>query len=285
MKTKIVSGIAIVMLSFFISCDSSNDGNDNNPTLTAKDIAVNSKIDVAIDDVVYIVEDQYTAQQSISNRSSTASKSILPTCATFTTVLVDGTWTRTIDFGSAGCTLPNGNVLKGKIIISFSNDFTSKSRTLSYRFVDFYHNGKLLQGNKSITYESKSTELLATEHPVMTFTVDMKITFDDGKVYSRTGTTVKETIEGNETPLNWEDNVFLVTGNSATSLLNGDTITTVITTPLRYITSCKLPFPVSGIVSITKNTSVGTLDFGDGKCDNLATLTIDGVTKDIILEK
>lgn len=282
MKTKIVSGIAIVMLSFFISCDSSNDGNDNNPTLTAKDIAVNSKIDVAIDDVVYIVEDQYTAQQSISNRSSTASKSILPTCATFTTVLVDGTWTRTIDFGSAGCTLPNGNVLKGKIIISFSNDFTSKSRTLSYRFVDFYHNGKLLQGNKSITYESKSTELLATEHPVMTFTVDMKITFDDGKVYSRTGTTVKETIEGNETPLNWEDNVFLVTGNSATSLANGDTVTTVITTPLRYITSCKLPFPVSGIVSITKNTSVGTLDFGDGKCDNLATLTIDGVTKDII---
>ena len=285
MKTKIVSGIAIVMLSFFISCDSSNDGNDNNPTLTAKDIAVNSKIDVAIDDVVYIVEDQYTAQQSISNRSSTASKSILPTCATFTTVLVDGTWTRTIDFGSAGCTLPNGNVLKGKIIISFSNDFTSKSRTLSYRFVDFYHNGKLLQGNKSITYESKSTELLATEHPVMAFTVDMKITFDDGKVYSRTGTTVKETIEGNETPLNWEDNVFLVTGNSATSLANGDTVTTVITTPLRYITSCKLPFPVSGIVSITKNTSVGTLDFGDGKCDNLATLTIDGVTKDIILEK
>ena len=208
MKTKIVSGIAIVMLSFFISCDSTNDGNDNNPALTAKDIAVNSKIDVAIDDVVYIVEDQYTAQQSISNRSSTASKSILPTCATFTTVLVDGTWTRTIDFGSAGCTLPNGNVLKGKIIISFSNDFTSKSRTLLYRFVDFYHNGKLLQGNKSITYESKSTELLATEHPVMTFTVDMKITFDDGKVYSRTGTTVKETIEGNETPLNWEDNVF-----------------------------------------------------------------------------
>ena len=285
MKTKIVSGIAIVMLSFFISCDSTNDGNDNNPALTAKDIAVNSKIDVAIDDVVYIVEDQYTAQQSISNRSSTASKSILPTCATFTTVLVDGTWTRTIDFGSAGCTLPNGNVLKGKIIISFSNDFTSKSRTLLYRFVDFYHNGKLLQGNKSITYESKSTELLATEHPVMTFTVDMKITFDDGKVYSRTGTTVKETIEGNETPLNWEDNVFLVTGNSATSLANGDTVTTVITTPLRYITSCKLPFPVSGIVSITKNTSVGTLDFGDGKCDNLATLTIDGVTKDIILEK
>ena len=30
MKTKIVSGIAIVMLSFFISCDSTNDGNDNN---------------------------------------------------------------------------------------------------------------------------------------------------------------------------------------------------------------------------------------------------------------
>lgn len=288
MKTKILSGMAFIMLSFFISCDSNNnDDKDPNtsPVLTTADVAIESKIDVAIDDVVFIVEDQYTVQQNSSNKSSATSKGFLPTCATITTVLADGIWTRTIDFGTEGCLLPNGNLIKGKIIISFSTDFTSPVRTISYTFVDFYHNNKLLQGNKTITYELKSTALQTEVHPVMTFTVDMKITFDDGKIFTRTGTLTKETVEGFGTPLIWDDNVYLVTGNSTTTLPDGDIIVKTITTPLRYVMTCNLPFPVSGIITITKNDSEGVLDFGTGACDNLATLTINGVTTEITLQK
>lgn len=289
MKTKILSGMAFIMLSFFISCDSNNNNDDNDPNpspvLTTADVAIESKIDVAIDDVVFIVEDQYTAQQNSSNKSSATSKGFLPTCATITTVLADGIWTRTIDFGTEGCLLPNGNLVKGKIIISFSTDFISPIRTISYTFVDFYHNNKLLQGNKTITYELKSTALLTEVHPVMTFTVDMKITFDDGRIYTRTGTKIKETVEGYGTPLIWDDNVFLVTGNGTTTLPDGTIIVKTITTPLRYVMTCNLPFPVSGVVTITKNDSEGVLDFGTGACDNLATLTINGVTTEITLQK
>lgn len=288
MKTKILSGIAFIMLSFFISCDSNNNDDNNpdpDPVLTTADVAIESKIDVAIDDVVFIVEDQYTAQQNSSNISSATAKGFLPTCATITTVLADGIWTRTIDFGTEGCLLPNGNLVKGKIIITFSSDFNSPVRTISYTFVDFYHNNKLLQGNKTIAYELKSTALLTAVHPVMTFTVDMKITFDDGRIYIRTGTKVKETVEGYGTPLIWDDNVFLVTGNSTTTLPDGDIIVKTITTPLRYVMTCNLPFPVSGVVTITKNVSEGVLDFGTGACDNLATLTINGVTTEITLQK
>ncbi|MFV8368290.1 hypothetical protein [Flavobacterium sp. LB2R40] len=284
MKTKFLFITAFLSLSFFSSCDTS-EKIDDTTALSIKEITVDSKIDASVDDVMYIVEDQYSVQQSASNKSSVAIKSILPACTTITTVLVSGTWTRTIDFGSEGCALPNGNVLKGKIIISFSNDFTSMSRTLSYSFVNFYHNNKLLQGNKSINYSLKSTELLASIHPVSTFTVDMKITFDDGKTYTRTGTKIKEMIEGYNTPLSWEDNVFLVTGNGSTLLPNGTTISTLITAPLRYVMRCKLPFPVQGIIKITKNDSEGILDYGTGECDNLATITIGGVTKEIVLEK
>lgn len=288
MKTKILLGVAFLMLSLFISCDSNNnDDDDPNPTLalTTADVTNESKIDVAIDDVIFIVEDQYTAQQNSSNKSSAGFKGFLPTCASITTVLADGIWTRTIDFGTEGCLLPNGNLIKGKIIISFSSNFTSPIRTISYTFVDFYHNSKLLQGNKTISYELKSTTLLTAVHPVMTFTVDMKITFDDGKIYTRTGTKVKETVEGYGTPLIWDDNVFLVTGNSTTILPDGDSIVKIITTPLRYVMTCNLPFPVSGVVTITKNGSEGILDFGTGVCDNLATLTINGVTTEITLQK
>ncbi|MGO4906139.1 hypothetical protein [Flavobacterium sp. W20_MBD1_R3] len=288
MKTKILSGIACVLLGFFSSCDSNNnDENEPNPTLslTSEDVSIESKIDVAIDDVVFIVEDQYSAQQNSPNKSISTLKGFLPTCAAITTVLADGVWTRTIDFGTEGCLLPNGNIVKGKIIITFSSNFTSPVRTISYTFIDFYHNNKLLQGNKTIAYELKSTTLLTEVHPVMTFSVDMKITFDDGRIYARTGTKTKETVEGYGTPLIWDDNVFLVTGNSTTVLPDGEVIAKNITTPLRYVMSCNLPFPVSGIVSITKNDSEGILNFGNGTCDNLASLTINGITTEIVLQK
>jgi hypothetical protein len=288
MKTKILSGIACVLLGFFSSCDSNNnDENEPNPTLslTSEDVSIESKIDVAIDDVVFIVEDQYSAQQNSPNKSISTLKGFLPTCAKITTVLADGVWTRTIDFGTEGCLLPNRNIVKGKIIITFSSNFTSPVRTISYTFIDFYHNNKLLQGNKTIAYELKSTALLTEVHPVMTFSVDMKITFDDGRIYTRTGTKTKETIEGYGTPLIWDDNVFLVTGNSTTVLPDGEIIVKNITTPLRYVMSCNLPFPVSGVVSITKNDSEGILNFGNGTCDNLASLTINGITTEIVLQK
>jgi hypothetical protein len=49
--------------------------------------------------------------------------------------------------------------------------------------------------------------------------------------------------------------------------------------------ACRKPFPVSGTVSIIKNDATSILDFGNGECDNLATITIDGITKEIRLEK
>jgi hypothetical protein len=49
--------------------------------------------------------------------------------------------------------------------------------------------------------------------------------------------------------------------------------------------SCKMPFPVSGIVEILKNELKATLDYGQGECDNKATMTFKDVVKEIILKK
>ena len=46
-----------------------------------------------------------------------------------------------------------------------------------------------------------------------------------------------------------------------------------------------MPFPVSGVVENVKNDSKATLDYGNGDCDKLATITINGVTKEIVLKK
>jgi len=90
-----------------------------------------------VDDVSIIAEDQFDFQKSLVTKTSTGMKSMLPPCATVTFVLTNDTWIRTIDFGTQGCALPNGNILKGKIIISFSKNFTTPTRTISYTLEGF----------------------------------------------------------------------------------------------------------------------------------------------------
>jgi outer membrane murein-binding lipoprotein Lpp len=287
MKTRIFLLATLLSALFFIGCSSNEkaDVNATSQTITADDAVADSEIDATVDDVSLIAEDQFSVQQGLTAKTSTPFKSILPVCATVTTVLTNDTYTKTIDFGTDGCALPNGNIVKGKIIVSFSKTTTTSSRAISYSLVGFYHNGNLIEGNKTITREIKSTDLLAALHPVATHSIDVKITFADGKVYTRTGTRVREMIEGYDTLGDWEDNVFLVWGNHITTFPNGNQFTATIKTPLRIVLSCKKPFPVSGVITFTKNDKEATLDYGNGDCDVLATLTINGVTKEIKLRK
>lgn len=286
MKTKILLIATCITLSFFISCNSDDKTNDETAkTISNDEIITNSKIDASIEDVTNIAEDQFTAQQNSTNKPSGTIKNFLPSCAVITTILTNNTWTTTVDFGVEGCTLENGNSVKGKMIITFSNDFTAPTQTISYTFEGFYHNGKKLQGNKSIVRTRKSTALLLAQHPVTTAAIDMTITFDDGSVYIRKGSLTKEMIAGYDTWFNWEDNVFVVTGSGSTTFPNGDTFSAEITTPLEFKASCKTSIAVKGILSITKNGATAVIDYGNGDCNTLVTVTKDGVTEEIDLKK
>jgi outer membrane murein-binding lipoprotein Lpp len=286
MKSKILLFAVLLSITFFMGCNNEpvNESATSN-SITTDETIVNSEIDATVDDLSIIAEDQFDMQKSSAAKTSAGMKSMLPPCATVTAVLTNETWTRTIDFGTQGCAMPNGNILKGKIIISFSKNFTTPIRTISYKLEGFYHNDKLIEGSKTITHELKTSDLLATVHPVTTHSIDVKITYPDGKIYSRVGTRVREMVEGFATMTNWEDNVFNVWGYHITTFPNGSVYTCTIKTPLLIKMSCKMPFPVSGVVEIVKNDSTATLDYGNGDCDKLATITVNGVTKEIVIRK
>jgi len=287
MKTKFLLFASLLFIAFFMGCssDESVDVSATSKTITTDDALANSEIDISVDDVSTIVEDQFSVQQNAASRTNQPVKSILPECAIVTTVAETETYTKTIDFGTVGCTMPNGNVLKGKIIVSFSKNATTPSRTISYTLEGFYHNDKLIEGNKTITHERKSTDLLEALHPVTTHLIDVTVTFADGKIYTRKGTHVREMTVGFATLGNWEDNVFKATGNHVTNFPNGAELTTTIKTPLVFKSICRKPFPVEGVVEINKNGGIATLDYGIGECDNLATMTADGVSKVIELKR
>lgn len=276
MKIKtLVLGTALAM--FVLSC-SQDDSNNPSGLNEAK---VSSKIDMATEDIAKIVEDQYSLQANPGAGRTTQDfnqENTLPSCATVTVTLTETTWTRTVTFDN--CTLPNGNVLDGTVIASGSLNFDTPSYTINYSFVDFHHNNILIEGNKTVVRTVQSTAALATAHPVATMAIDLTATFPNGNSYHRVGNRVREMIEGFGTPLLWADNVFLITGNWTTAFPNG-TQSSTITTPLRVEVGC--PHIVSGEISIVRNDTTAILNYGNGDCDNQATLTINGNTVTIIL--
>lgn len=293
MKTKILF-LGLILSVLTIGC-SKDDKNESSATFTSDEAKVNAKIDVANDDVSDIVEGQFNATQSnASGRATEINAAVnLPACATvtrvpdFETPLTPGTEvTKTIDFGTTGCTMANGNVLKGKIIITFTYNPEATSHTINYEFVDFYHNAIKFVGNRTFTRTMSVGTDQNPSHPIVVMNLQMTATFPDGRVFTRVGTRTREIISGYNTPLVFIDNIYQVTGNWTTTFPNTTVQTSTITTPLLVKMSCinqNKPLLVQGIITFTRNGNTATLDYGDGTCDNLAVFTINGNAYNIII--
>jgi hypothetical protein len=284
MKTKIVL-LGLFLSIVVIGCN--KDDNNTKSTMSVEEATANAKMDIANDDVSKVVEDQLGEEDGISGRGTTGTQGFLPACATVTRIPALGTSieagtliTKTIDFGTSGCPISNGNVLKGKIIVTFNYQPTSTSHTINYAFVGFYHNSIMLEGNKTFTRAMSIATATSPSHPVVTMNLDMTATFPSGNTYHRVGTRIREIVAGYDT-LILADNVYNVTGSWTTTFPNTTLQNSTITTPLVVKLSCE--HIVKGVVTSTRNGNTATLDYGNGDCDNLAVFTFNGVNHNIVL--
>ncbi|WP_396211608.1 hypothetical protein [Flavobacterium sp.] len=281
--TQFILGLALVFT--FYSCNI--DDKEEKGTITSEEMQVNAKIDIASDDVSNIVEEQLTLDDGIVGRGTTSATQFLPACAVVTRVPETGVpavgqnIVKTINFGTSGCEMPNGNVLKGVIIITIPYLPNATTHTITYQFVNFYHNAIKFDGTRTF---SRTMSAAVDGHPIVTMNMDFNATFPNGNVYTRVGTRVREIIEGMNTPFILADNIYKITGSWTTTFPNTTVQTSTITTPLNVKMSCisvNKPLLVSGVITITRNNNVATLDYGDGTCDNLAIFTLNGVAYSI----
>ena len=288
MKNAIKLMAVIALIITYTSCE--NDATTTPTQLTSNDAIVNSKIDLASDDIATIADQLFDNINSntITYRSIDNTTSIFTSCATITRVPAFGTAitpgtqvTKTIDFGTTGCTLNNGNVVRGKIIISFVFQPTAVSHTVTYTFDNFYHNNIKFVGTKTFTRSMTTQTTTAAPHPIVVMELDMTIILPNGDEYVRVGTRTRELIEGFSTENNFMDNIYKITGSWTTTAPNGNQHTATITEPLRAKMSCialNKPILAKGIISFVRNDIASTLDYGNGDCDNIAVFTINGVS-------
>lgn len=282
MKIKNVWAILAVSAGFaFFGTSCTNDNNvatDASLTTTATDEAQAA----SLSDAVVSTADTYVNTLSMNGFSAAmAVRSDVETTGPIITVdkkdSVNFPKTVTIDFGTTGYISDENDTLKGKIIITISNNLWKSGATKTITLVDFYVNNNNVKGIKIIV----NNGLNAAKNPSMTETVSDTIIRVDKSTIIRNATRTRERISDNGTPKFFWDDEFSITGGSTGVNAKGISYTVAITNPLiRYN---NFPFFVKGTVTTTTDNRTAVLDYGVGTRDRKATLTINGVTKNIIL--
>jgi len=270
-RQKLTFGI-IALVLFGLVLTSCNESDTIQEELITEEIDLKAaeteaEIDKVSDESSAIIEEAYLLEEFPITKSNVTDR-YLPDCVTITVVIVQNMKTVTLDFGE-GCELRNGNFVSGKIIMTYERDPEAASKMITYSFEDFYFNRKNVEGGGSILRE-RSNE---NSNPQSTKTFDVTVTWPDGLFASKVGVKVREMIEGQSTPA-WGDNVFLITGNWTFTRRNGIVLSAKIIKELRRELACK--FLVSGTIELSKNLDTAILDYGDGECDDLATVSING---------
>lgn len=88
-------------------------------------------------------------------------------------------------------------------------------------------------------------------------------------------------VEG-ESTMDYKDNVFATTGSASGTTPAGQAFTALVTTPL--ISNMKCNNFVKGVVELTPaGEPKRTLNYGEGDCDNKASITVNGITFNVNL--
>ena len=190
-----------------------------------------------------------------------------------------------VDFGT-GVVDKRGNTLKGKIYVTISNRMGVTGSTRKLEYFQFFINDNQLKGSKTVTYLGSNrqvTDNVVTETPSWSISVKDTIVRTDGTKLIWNSERVRTRISNNATPLLYWDDVYSITGTANGVNAKGTAYTVEITKPLILKGGWK--FFVEGTVLTTSDKRTAVLDYGNGDKDAKATLTINGITKDINLRK
>lgn len=166
---------------------------------------------------------------------------------------------------------------KGEIVVEMTDEMNVVGAVRTTTFKDFSIKGRKMTGTKVMTTISISAE----GQPVFSIEANLKMTDKEGNVTSRimTGTNTWMAGFGDEDRFN---DVFSVEG-IATVERGNEMMTRMIKSPLIIDRSCD--FIKEGVIVLEKDNTTSTIDFGDGTCDAIATVTKDGDTYEIDLEE
>jgi hypothetical protein len=197
-------------------------------------------------------------------------------CATVTHDTLASPKTITIDFGSSNCLCNDNRYRRGKILISYTGQYKMAGSVHTIQFDSYFVNDHHVTGSKTVTNMGLNT----ANQTYFTIVVNGLIIKSTGDSISWNSTRTRTWTQG-ESTLVKADDVFEIIG-SASGSKAGNSFTMNILQPLQRKRDCQ--WISAGIIEMVPSTKpTRTINFGNGLCDNLATVTILGTTYNITL--
>ncbi len=172
-----------------------------------------------------------------------------------------------VDFG-AGCTDQRGNVRRGAIVVEHTGRWNVPGSILNISYENYSINDISMEGNRKVTVVSV-VDSTTTYDIVLT---GGRITWEDGRVATREVNRRRI----HERHSNQLLNRLIIYGIAQGTFRNGRGYSIEILERLIYTHACLAEgviIPVSGVKLIKHVGRELTVDYGDGTCDNIVTLT------------
>ncbi len=250
---------------------------NNDITEAIAQAGAEAEMEAAIEDVSEITFEAMDITDPVAERRLFDHRDrMLPDCATVTHDTASKTIT--IDFGvpADSCRNRRGQLVSGQVVISYTRRLYIPGASLSVNLIAFYLDGKHVEGTKTITNTSAG---FGDNISLNTTLVGGKVTFPDGtfatREFDRTRTWVRA-----RNPINDE---FHIEGSFTGTNREGKTYTMTIVSTLIIKRKCRLigvRIPVQGMKLIERTDKPDVyIDYGDGRCDYLITVTRNGESR------
>lgn len=206
-----------------------------------------------------------------------------PGCRIITTdTSTPGIRVTTFDYG-AGCQTRRGIVRSGQMIVTVDqSNITVVGANITISFNNYMINGNHITGGTTAHNDGYN----GNGNLTFTFNSNLQSVNDtSGATSTAVNTNYYEWLTGSSTSTK-EDDTYAITGGGTGTDISGNNFTETITTPLikNKASNC-VPFPITGVLlNQTAGQSDKTTDYGSGTCDNLATVTQNGNSQQIVLQ-
>jgi len=191
----------------------------------------------------------------------------------------------TIDFGD-GCVGPYGRERSGKIIVAYSGVVGDSLGNRVITFENYFVNNKGVTG----TIELRDIEINDAGNLQSTKKlIDLKVSFPNGEYVVFNGARTRELVSGyaDNDPSN---NVYRITGTVSGQSTTGRSFTHEITTPIVANWACAADGNFARVSGVVEMTALGgyvarkrIVNYGDGECDNIITITTSRRTFEVVV--
>lgn len=268
--------VASLMLAI-ASCkqDKNDDAQPSDDVAIARDQV---KVEQTFNDVQSIADDADAENANSAYFKTTQGFTTLSNCATVTRDTIATPHTITIDFGSANCLCNDGRYRRGQILVSYTGRYKDSGSVHTISFNNYFVNDNQVTGTKTVT--NMGTNNNGNTYFTITVNGGLVLANNNGTI-SWTSSRVRTWVHGANTPAR-NDDVYRITGGATLIRANGATCNINITSPLIVALNCNWIEQGTEDI-IPQNRPARTLDYGNGTCDSLATITVNGNTYNVTL--